>query len=155
MSSQGVRPPPSNDTLRDVIELYYGDELEPGAVVDLAELDNIIVQMGLAQDGSIRHDPVACDPVGSPFPSAAIEAAFMQCLHQLLQYNIVPPGYGLLPEELGPNGYPSIQVLNIGRRGGRIEEHELPAETWYGRAVEWARALEAMTQTFEMYGVNP
>lgn len=138
LSTQGIRPPPVIDTLQEVAKLYYGDDLDPATVIDLQELDNLFVQMGVAQDGSVRHEPVACEPALSPFPSAEIASAFNNRWHFVSENGITPSGFGLLPDELGPEGYPSIQTLRIGRRGGSREDHELPEEIWYPMAVDWA-----------------
>jgi hypothetical protein len=93
--------------------------LEVGQVC-IQELDNLFVQMGVAQDGSVRHEPVACEPALSPFPSAEIASAFNNRWHFVSENGITPSGFGLLPDELGPEGYPSIQTLRIGRRGGSV-----------------------------------
>ena len=123
--------------------------------LDLEELDDLIVQMGLAQDGSVRHEPVACDPAPSPFPTKAIANVFVEHIQYLAAEDIVPVGYGLTEEEVGASGYPTVQRFRVGRRGGRWEEQELPLEVWYPLAVDWARALDAMNRTMELYGVQP
>lgn len=153
-STLGVRPNPSSNALKEIAELYYGKSVED-LNVNLDDLDDLLLQMNQAQDGSVRHEPVACDPVGSPFPSQDILQVFVDLHRHLVDENIVPVGYRLTEEELGAAGYPATQSFPVGRRGGREEEQELPVEVWYPMAVDWARALDSMNRTMEMYGVQP
>ena len=154
MSSQGVRAPPPANVLHEVAQIYYGDDIDPNMVFNLEDLDDLFTQTGFAQDGSVRHEAVTCEPAPSPFPSEEAEATFLKRLQQLLEDDAIPEGYGLLPAELGNEGYPRVQVLNIGRRGGHQEELELPIEMWYPRAVNWARALDSLVRTLEQHGVD-
>ncbi|KAJ7279925.1 hypothetical protein C8J57DRAFT_997915, partial [Mycena rebaudengoi] len=54
---------------------------------------------------------------------------------------VVPAGYGLLPEEWENGAYPTYEMLNSGRRSGKDLRIVLPDSVWRPRAELWGRAL--------------
>lgn len=57
-----------------------------------------------------------------------------------MQADISPPGFGLLPEEWGDEGYPSVEPIPYGKRGG-TKEIALPDHIWRPRAILWGQSL--------------
>jgi hypothetical protein len=50
----------------------------------------------------------------NPFANAEDKAIFRQALEMV--HDVVPAGYGLLPEEWDDEGYPAIETLSIGKQ---------------------------------------
>ena len=151
MAQYGVRPAPTQNTLVEILELYYGEAIDEELQLSLEDLDSLVLQMDLDQSKSIRHPGVRCDAPTLPFRSQAALDMFAEILEDLIASDTIPDGYGLLPAELGDEGYPDHYTVQIGRRGGKTDTQELPVEVWYPRAVAWARGLEAMERAVAYY----
>ena len=92
------------------------------------------------EDG-INHVPVAVPKHSSPFENwPDLHEAFTENLELLVQGETSPPGFGLLPEEWGEEGYPPVEPIPYGRRGG-TKDIPLPDQIWCPRAVLWGQAL--------------
>ena len=98
------------------------------------------------EDG-INHVPVAVPKHSSPFENRP--EAFTENLELLVQGETLPPGFGLLPEEWGEEGYPPVEPIPYGRRGG-TKDIPLPDQIWHPRAVLWEQAL-FMLNTLQYY----
>jgi len=57
-----------------------------------------------------------------------------------VQAGTSPPGFGLLPDEWEDGGYPAVEPIPYGRRGG-TKEISLPDHIWHPRAMLWGQAL--------------
>ena len=85
--------------------------------------------------------PVAVPKHSSPFKNRPdLHEAFTENLELLVWGETLPPGFGLLPEEWGEEGYPPVEPIPYGRRGG-MKDIPLPDQIWCPRAVLWGQAL--------------
>ena len=77
----------------------------------------------------------------SPFENRPeLYEAFIQNIELLVRGETSPPGFGLLPEEWGDEGYPPVEPIPYGRRGG-MKEIPLTDHIWRPRAVLWGQGL--------------
>lgn len=122
-----------------VLEEFYGaeDNLEG----DWSDIDELIAD---DQARDVRHAAVEVPEHYSPF-DAETEAIFFQTLEELEANEYIPDGYGLTPEELGDEGYPTCESIHLGRGGKKISVI-LPVDMWWPRALRWAQGLDLMTR---------
>ncbi|KAF8215041.1 hypothetical protein K438DRAFT_1561612, partial [Mycena galopus ATCC 62051] len=92
------------------------------------------------------HEAVSALKHADPFDDSAIMQLFYNSLEAAIRANIVPPGYGLLPEEWDKDGYPSFKILKLGHRGSKQLTISLPDEIWWPRAEMWGRTLAVFDQ---------
>ena len=60
----------------------------------------------------------------------------------------IPLGFGVHKDEWDDDeGYPALERIPM--RGAKYLDIALPFETWWPRAVRWARALKLMTMLLE------
>lgn len=145
--------PLAPDTVHEVLELYYGDDIPEDLAFDLRDLDNLVVQMGVGQNGSIRHSAVQCDTPTLPFLQEEAVGMFADLIQTYVTEGFIPQGFHLLPNEVGVHGYPATQSIQVGQRGGKRDVQKLPVDVWYPRAVAWARGLHALEQTVSHFDV--
>lgn len=86
---------------------------------------------------NFHHEAVAAPKHANPFPDDESITLFYNALEAAIHQGIVPSGYGLRPEEWGEEGYPSVEILKSGRRGGRQLRIPLPDGIWQPRAEQW------------------
>ncbi|KAJ7745292.1 hypothetical protein B0H16DRAFT_976425 [Mycena metata] len=152
----------------DVIERHYGtfgaplrrepgqtgagqleDEdipLPPSDFDDEEDEEDLEAQIEEAQTAHFPHEPVPVPKHANPFDDDESTALFYDALEEAIHRELVPPGYGLLPEEWGDDGYPTFGILKSGRRGGRQLRVALPDAIWRPRAEMWGRALSILNQ---------
>ncbi|KAJ7467269.1 hypothetical protein B0H11DRAFT_1726227, partial [Mycena galericulata] len=82
----------------------------------------------------------------NPFDDEDSMQLFYDSLEAAIRDELVPSGYGLLPEERGDEGYPTFEILKSGRRGGRQLRIALPGSIWRPRAEMWGHALAILEQ---------
>jgi hypothetical protein len=74
----------------------------------------------------------------------------MQLFHDTFaaanENGIIPPGYGLLPEEWNDGVYFTFEILKSGRRGIKQLRIALPDSIWRPRAEVWGRGLAILDQ---------
>ena len=98
-------------------------------------------QVADAQQSQIRHDAIEVPSSASPFTDdPELEAKFFAALDTLQSHPGLPPGYGLLPEEM-EEGYEVMEVIRSGRRGRKELVVDLPEIVWRPRAELWGKAL--------------
>ena len=66
----------------------------------------------------------------NPFKSNTNMETFEEALQSVRLEGVVPDGYGVLPEEWDDGGYPSYEILKVGRRGAKQLRVALPHEVW-------------------------
>jgi hypothetical protein len=143
----------------EILEHYYGvagpelhrKEGQTGA--GHTEDDNDI-ELGLAdasrqveeeQQSNIRHEGVEAPSHMCPFETDIVESIFLETLRRLREQGTVPEGMGIHPSEWGNDGYPSYEIIRVGRKGKAELRVALPDEIWRPRALLWCQALDAMT----------
>ncbi|KAK7013406.1 hypothetical protein R3P38DRAFT_3575743 [Favolaschia claudopus] len=94
-----------------------------------------------AQADNFHHEAVSVPKHSNPFEDDSSMELFYDSLETAINESIIPPGYGLLPEEWDEEGYPSFEILKSGRRGVKRLRVALPDAVWRPRAEMWGRAL--------------
>lgn len=139
----------------DTLERYYGsnegddrdqrhNQLSPGLSDSASEdgsttttpqdpnflLEELENQIEGDQDHHIRHKPIAVARHRNPFTVEEEERHFTDILAEVSRRGIIPPHYGVQPNEWDSDTY--------------------PLDIWYPRAVLWAQGLEVLRQLVEV-----
>ncbi|KAJ7870119.1 hypothetical protein B0H13DRAFT_1724278 [Mycena leptocephala] len=121
----------------------------PSGFVDESESDDDSdVEDGLKQqiDQNFHHEPVPVPKHAEPFKDEALMQLFHDTFAAANKTDIIPQGYGLLPEEWDDGVYPTFEILKSGRRGGKQLRVALPDSIWRPRAEMWGRGLAILDQ---------
>ncbi|KAJ6511158.1 hypothetical protein C8R45DRAFT_814806 [Mycena sanguinolenta] len=95
---------------------------------------------------NIRHQPVKVAKHHSPFKNGDLEDRFLSLLDEVFaQPELLPEDYGVCEEEWEDDCYPEVEVIRPGTKGKEMAII-LPRAHWYPRAVQWAQALDLMSQ---------
>ncbi|GLB45737.1 hypothetical protein LshimejAT787_2700070 [Lyophyllum shimeji] len=97
-------------------------------------------------DHNFNHAAIPVPKHSMPYRTEAGLNSFKTAVLALAEGGVIPSGYGLLPEEWDETGYPSVETIRSGRRGGKELSIDLPDEIWRPRAEQWVRALHIMDQ---------
>ncbi|KAJ7793220.1 hypothetical protein B0H14DRAFT_2393724, partial [Mycena olivaceomarginata] len=108
--------------------------------------DDLRQQLEDAQAENFHHEPVPVPKHANPFPEDETMQLFHDTLSAAEEIGLIPPGYGLLPDEWEDGIYPSYEILKSGRRGGKALRVALPDSIWRPRAEMWGRALAALNE---------
>ncbi|KAJ3872081.1 hypothetical protein F5051DRAFT_463562 [Lentinula edodes] len=76
-------------------------------------------------------------------------AIFNEALQLAVAQGIVPVGYGICPEEWKDNHYPSIEIIQTGRKGAKEISVQLPDFIWRPRAHLWTLGLNILEHIVE------
>ncbi|KAE9386033.1 hypothetical protein BT96DRAFT_960656 [Gymnopus androsaceus JB14] len=76
-------------------------------------------------------------------------AIFDETLQLAVEAEILPIGYGICPEEWEDNHYPSVEIIQTGRKGAKELSVQLPDFVWRPRAHLWTLGLSVMEQIIE------
>lgn len=153
----------------DILAEYYGVDHQPEGPVDShlsdsdeepeggsgieSEDDNNVEVEAIAthQAGNFNAvDAVDVPQSHSPFAEDEDLNEFRIALQVVNAANLIPHGYGLLPEEWEEETYPTLEVLRSGRRGGREITVGLPEQVWRSRAELWGRALDVLSRILHL-----
>ncbi|KAF8209154.1 hypothetical protein K438DRAFT_1572843, partial [Mycena galopus ATCC 62051] len=110
------------------------------------EKDDLQRRVEQAHAANFHHEPVSVPKHANPFPDAETMQIFHAALSAADENGLVPPGYGLLPEEWEEDVYPSFEILKSGRRGGKELRVALPDSIWRPRAEMWGRGLAILNE---------
>ncbi|KAJ7646936.1 hypothetical protein FB45DRAFT_974803 [Roridomyces roridus] len=110
---------------------------------DSDELDE---QVEEAHSGNFHPEPVVTPKHDCPFSDEETLELFKETFVAAEEAEIVPGGYGLLPDEWADGTYPAYEVLKSGRRSGRQLRIALPDAVWRPRAEMWGRGLSILNQ---------
>ncbi|KAJ7720708.1 hypothetical protein B0H16DRAFT_1666429 [Mycena metata] len=94
-----------------------------------------------AHANNFHHDPVPVPKHANPFPDDTTMQIFHEALSAANDVDLVPEGYGLLPDEWVDGVYPTFEILKSGRRGTKQLRVALPDSIWRPRAEMWGRGL--------------
>ncbi|KAJ7732948.1 hypothetical protein DFH07DRAFT_755085, partial [Mycena maculata] len=108
--------------------------------------DDLNGQIEDAHAGNFHHEPVAVPKHANPFSDDETMQLFYDTLTAADAGNIIPPGYGLLPDEWENGVYPTHEILKSGGRGRRELRVKLPDAIWRPRAEMWGRGLAILNQ---------
>ncbi|KAJ7221835.1 hypothetical protein B0H12DRAFT_976253, partial [Mycena haematopus] len=107
----------------DIPQVGEDQELDEDDWADLEE------QIAGAQEANFHHKAVAVPKHADPFSGEASQV-FDTAFEHVQAANIVPAGYGLLPEEWDSGEYPSFEILKSGRKGRKELRIALPDSIW-------------------------
>ncbi|KAJ6528483.1 hypothetical protein B0H19DRAFT_968981, partial [Mycena capillaripes] len=122
-----------------ILEEFYG--VQEDVEGEWSDIDEMIAD---DQAADVRHAAVEVPAHCSPF-SSEMEAVFVEALQAFKDQEVLPEGYGLIPEELDGADYPARETINLGR-GGKKTSIVLPLDLWWPRALLWAQGLELLTR---------
>ncbi|KAJ7587400.1 hypothetical protein C8J56DRAFT_1050619 [Mycena floridula] len=92
----------------------------------------------------IKHEAVKVPRHANPFiNSPEHENAFFKTLAEVIETEVVPAGYGILPTEWDEEGYPDTVTLAVGRRNKPIVL-SLADPIWKARAEYWVQGLSVL-----------
>jgi hypothetical protein len=113
--------------------------------IDFSDLPDRIMEENVLQ---FHHKPVPVPKHKCPFEDPADLKVFKGALLATSQDNLLPEGYGLLPEEWDDD-YPAYEIIRSGRRGSKELRVSLPHFVWKPRADLWGRALFIMNSILD------
>ena len=122
-----------------------GSEESSGSIDEDGDVDweSYVGHILEGQRHSIHHRPAPVPNHADPFNNSQERQAFLASLEIMCSQGIIPHGYGLGQEELGADGYPSVEIIPMRRRK---ELHiSLPCAVWLPRAIVWAQAHHALS----------
>ncbi|KAJ7264689.1 hypothetical protein C8J57DRAFT_1069863, partial [Mycena rebaudengoi] len=94
----------------------------------------------------IRHEAIDVPDHRNPLSGDEVmERRFFSVLGQVLEADIVPAGYGIMPEEWEDEGYPNVEVLTAGKLGKTKIWVSLANIIWKQRAKLWVQALNVLS----------
>ena len=93
-------------------------------------------------DSNIRHDPVSVPRGHCPFDQTQLQT-FQSGLSLLEQHEDLPQGFGIDPEEWGPDGYPTTEEIIVGLHK-KSYPISLLDDIWQPRVERWAWACYTM-----------
>ena len=128
--------------LEDLIEFYGLDDDPLGSDTDDEDSSG---------DEKDNETAVVVPESRSPFRDEVAENVFYESLEEVQRDGIIPTGLGVRPQEWGEEGYPSVEHIRTGKRGGREIVIGLAVDIWIPRAVVWAQALNVLTQVQDMF----
>ncbi|KAJ7849862.1 hypothetical protein B0H14DRAFT_2356005, partial [Mycena olivaceomarginata] len=108
--------------------------------------DDLEAQIEEAHTENFHHEAVSIPKHANPFDDDDMMRLFYNALKIAIREDIVPPGYGLLPEEWDEEGYPAFKILKSGHRGSKQLRIALPDDIWCPRAEMWRHALAILEQ---------
>ncbi|KAJ7232092.1 hypothetical protein C8J57DRAFT_1091364 [Mycena rebaudengoi] len=111
-----------------------------GLDLDEDDWEDMIDNIDAAHAHNFHHEPVTVPKHQNPFPEDILQM-FDTMLTESERLKIVPPGYGLLPDEWENGSYPAYEILKSGRKGSKELRVALPDSIWRPRAEQWGRAL--------------
>ncbi|EIM82167.1 uncharacterized protein STEHIDRAFT_114791 [Stereum hirsutum FP-91666 SS1] len=91
----------------------------------------------------IRHDAIPVPPSSCPF-SPTSYAIFLAALDEIHAREVIPEGYGIMPEEWAERYYPLSETITFGVGGKKKLKVILPEEIWWPRALAWVQGLDLM-----------
>lgn len=116
--------------------------------------EDIIEDVEAANEHHFHHEPVAVPKHANPFSDNAL-AVFDSTLAEANRLQILPPGYGMLPEEWENGSYPAFEILKSGRKRSKELQVALPDLIWRPRAQLWVRALAVLDElTYTLEGMD-
>ncbi|KAK7023060.1 hypothetical protein R3P38DRAFT_3317322 [Favolaschia claudopus] len=98
------------------------------------------------QDPQIRHEAIEVPNHRNPFnQDPEMERKFFDTLADVVTQDVVPEGYGVLPEEWEAEAYPDVEVLAAGRTMKKKIAVSLAHPIWLERAKFWAQGLAVLS----------
>ncbi|KAJ7716203.1 hypothetical protein B0H16DRAFT_1801721 [Mycena metata] len=128
--------------------------LDPELNLDEEGWEDMIEGIETANAHHFHHKPVPIPKHDNPFSDEALHV-FDTALAEAHRLHILPPGYGLLPEEWEGGTYPAFEILKSGRKGSKELRVALPDRLWRPRAERWGRALATLNElTYALEGLD-
>ncbi|KAF8957599.1 hypothetical protein BDZ97DRAFT_1952649, partial [Flammula alnicola] len=130
----------------DEAESTSEGELEDEGTEQQTQLsaEELAQQIAENQTSQVRHEGVPVVQGHNPFNNDETETAFFKVLQEVIEKDIVPIGYGILPEEWVDGGYPTAETMQIGSRGRKEIQILLDEKIWQARARLWVQGLNVL-----------
>ncbi|KAJ7815663.1 hypothetical protein B0H14DRAFT_2255752, partial [Mycena olivaceomarginata] len=107
---------------------------------------NVEEHIQAEQHPQIRHDAVEVPDHKNPFSDhPVVECTFLPLLTDLIRQDIIPAGYGMLPEEWDEDSYPDVEILYMGRQMKMRMHISLAYPIWAQQARLWVQGLRALS----------
>jgi hypothetical protein len=119
--------------------------LAENLVLEEEDWEDMIDEVGEANQHQFHHDPVAVPKHHNPFSDEDFPI-FESALAEANRLQVVPPGYGIQQDEWENDRYPAFEILRSGRKGTKELRVALPDSVWRPRAELWVRALAILDQ---------
>ncbi|KAF8144087.1 hypothetical protein K438DRAFT_1430207, partial [Mycena galopus ATCC 62051] len=98
------------------------------------------------QHPQVRHDAIEVPDHRNPFlGNSDAESHFFSVLAEVIRQEIIPVGYGLLPQEHDEDGYPDVEFLLAGKRMKTRIPVSLAHPIWAQRARLWVQGLSVLS----------
>ncbi|KAJ7092825.1 hypothetical protein B0H15DRAFT_776999, partial [Mycena belliarum] len=123
---------------------------ETGLELDTEDWEDVIDQIETANEHQFHPQPVSVPKHSNPFSDDTL-AVFEESLAEAERLQVIPPGYGLQPQEWENGVYPAFEIIRSGRKGSKELRVALPDSIWRPRAEMWGRALAVLNQVTYMY----
>ncbi|KAJ7062379.1 hypothetical protein C8F01DRAFT_1057336 [Mycena amicta] len=127
------------------------DESEFEFAEDDEDTNNIANTIEEAYGQNFHPEPVSVPKHECPFDGDDEFQLFVDTLEQATSMNLVPQGYGMLPDEWDDDEYPSYGIIKSGRRGAKRMRVSLPDHVWRPRVEMWTRALDILQRIQYLY----
>jgi hypothetical protein len=111
---------------------------------DGQEMASMTERVAHEQIHNIRHEAIQTPSSNSPFKDLFEEKTLFRALGEIVQQNVIPMGYGVLPEEWENGSYPVLEDLQIGRKRGLVQVSLLD-KIWLARSRLWVQGLYVLT----------
>jgi hypothetical protein len=111
--------------------------------VDQNDLDKI-QHLKAEQQTQIKHAAIEVPSHGNNFLDNDTEFTFFATLENIVNDDIIPAGYGLLPGEWDGGMYPVFETLQARKRNGKEMRISLEEPIWYRRAILWGQAINLL-----------
>ncbi|KAF8126441.1 hypothetical protein K438DRAFT_1573119, partial [Mycena galopus ATCC 62051] len=94
----------------------------------------------------VRHNAIEVPDHRNPFlGNSDAESHFFSVLAEVIRQEIIPVGYGLLPQEHDEDGYPDVEFLLAGKRMKTRIPVSLAHLIWAQRARLWVQGLSVLS----------
>ena len=134
----------------DTIEKYYGvhgpQRPNKRGAGNPPDENDVAENIHADQGPQIRHEAIEVPDHKNPFrDDTDAEGEFFAVLADVVREEIVPVGYGVLPEEWDEDGYPDIEILRAGRQMKTQIPVSLAHPIWLQRATLWVQGLNILS----------
>ena len=130
--------------------MYLLGQLEHGVYAECPPYDDHLEEEEVTQrvERQLNHKSIDVPRIQDPFAGREDDrVVFCETLAYAADENLVPTGYGFLPDEDGFGEWLEVEKVAVGkRRRGKQWKVTLPQRIWEPRAKAWVQAVEGLAQ---------
>jgi hypothetical protein len=123
---------------------HSDDESDNDSIEDLDLTEDLAGCIADHQKLNIRHEAINPPPHNNPFQDDT-QDLFFRVIAEVIEQDIIPLGYHLLPVECEDGIYPLFEEIKIGRKGKNEVQIDLSDPIWQQRAILWVQALDVLS----------